>query len=268
VTARRPVVAGNWKMHLDHIEAVHLLSELAMRLRAISADPVDVVVLPPFTDLRSASSVIEADRLELGLGAQHVSEHDDGAFTGEVSASMLARLGVTVVLTGHSERRRCFAMDDATVARTAAAVRRSGMSPMVCVGETEDERDAGETEAVLDRQLGAVLGALGDVEPDAVLLAYEPVWAIGTGRSADPEDAQAACAHLRARARAALGEGAGRLRILYGGSASPENAAALVSQPDVDGLLVGGASLSAASFAAIVEAVADCYRPSSRTPRR
>jgi triosephosphate isomerase len=262
------VVAGNWKMHLDHVEAVHLLTELGMRLRAFDASGIDVVVLPPFTDLRSASSVIEAERLEVGLGAQHVSEHDAGAFTGEVAASMLAKLGATIVLAGHSERRQLFGMDDAAVGRTAAAARRGGLVPMVCVGETEDERAAGQTDEVLARQLDAGIAELGDVDAAQLLVAYEPVWAIGTGLAATTEDAQAACAHLRSVARARLGDHADGLRVLYGGSASPENAGELVEGRDVDGLLVGGASLSAATFAAVCEAVADCYRSSGRSPRR
>ena len=268
MTARRPVVAGNWKMNLDHVEAVHLLSELGMRLRGMDASGVDVVVVPPFTDLRTASSVIEADRLELGLAAQHASEHDAGAYTGEVSAAMLSRLGVGVVLVGHSERRRLYAMDDATVARTAVAVRRAGLTPMLCVGETEDEREADQTAEVLERQATAALEALGEIDADDLLVAYEPVWAIGTGRSATPQDAQAACERLRALCRRHVGEGADRVRILYGGSATPDNAGELVACDDVDGLLVGGASLSAASFAAVVEAVADCYRSTGPNPRR
>jgi triosephosphate isomerase (TIM) len=266
--SRRPIVAGNWKMNLDHVEAVHLISELGVRLRGQDASGVDVVVLPPFTDLRTASSVIEADRLDLALGAQHVSEHSAGAYTGEISTAMLARLGVTVVVAGHSERRRLFGMDDEAVARTAVAIRDAGLVPMVCVGETGDERDAGETESVLTRQLDAVLGALGDVDADRLLLAYEPVWAIGTGVAATSEDAQAASALLRQRWRAVRADGEDRLRILYGGSVSSDNAAELVEGRDVDGLLVGGASLTAASFAAVVDAVAGCYRSSGPRARR
>jgi triosephosphate isomerase (TIM) len=268
MSVRRPIVAGNWKLNLDHVEAVHLMSELAMRLRTMDVSPVDVAVVPPFTDLRSVSSVIDAEHLELVLGAQHVSEHDHGAFTGEISAAMLARLGVTVVLVGHSERRALFHMDDATVARTATAVVRAGLSPMLCVGETAAEREDGATEEVLARQLAAVLSGVEGVDAERLSVAYEPVWAIGTGTSATPEDAAAGCAHLRKLAEQHLGEGADRLRILYGGSVSPENAAGLVEPDDVDGLLVGSASITAASFAAVVGAVADCYRSSRRSPRR
>jgi triosephosphate isomerase len=265
---RAPIVAGNWKMNLDHVEAVHLVQELGIRLRAVDVGGTEVLLVPPFTDLRSVSSVIESERLSVALGAQHVSEHESGAYTGEVSAAMLARLGALTVLVGHSERRRLFGMDDAVVARTAASALRGGLRPMVCVGETEQERADGLTEAVLTRQLSAALDGLEGAEPDAFLLAYEPVWAIGTGLAATVADAEDACRHLRMGASQRLGEGVERLRILYGGSASPDNAGELVAAPSVDGLLVGGASLTAAGFAAIVEAVADCYRSTVRNPRR
>jgi triosephosphate isomerase len=229
---------------------------------------VDVVVVPPFTDLRSVSSVIEAEKLELGLGAQHVSEFEQGAYTGEVAATMLARLGVTIVLVGHSERRTHFHMDDATVARTASAALRGGLTPMVCVGESEDERADGATDEVLARQLGAVLTELDGVDVERLCVAYEPVWAIGSGTAATPEDAGSACAHLRKLAEQHLGEAAARLRILYGGSVSADNAAELVTPSDVDGLLVGSASLTPAGFAGVLGAVADCYRSSRRSPRR
>ena len=269
MSARRPVVAGNWKLHHDHVAAVHVVAQLAVQLRAMDVDAIDVVVVPPFTRPSVGLERARAtDGVEVGLGAQHASEHDEGAYTGEVSASMLARLGVTTVLVGHSERRRHFHMDDETVGRTAAAVRRAGLAPMVCVGETEEEHEDGATEDVLARQLHAALDGLGSIEADALLLAYEPVWAIGTGRSATPEDAEAACAYLRALADARLDGGAGSLRVLYGGSVDPGNAGELVAPPDVDGLLVGGASLEATTFAAVVGAVADCYRSSGHSPRR
>jgi triosephosphate isomerase (TIM) len=267
-SSRRPLVAGNWKLHLDHVEAVHLVTELAIRLRSLDVDGVDVAILPPFPDLRSVSSLLDAEHLSFVLGAQHVSEHDEGAFTGEVSGHMLARLGVRLVVVGHSERRRLYGMDDATVARTAVAVRRAGMAPIVCVGETGEERDAGATDDVLARQLGTVLDALSGIDADDLVVAYEPVWAIGSGTPATPQDAEAACAHLREVAKGSFAEGADRLRLLYGGSVDGESAGGLVGEPDVDGLLVGGASVKAASFAAVVGAVADCYRSSARAPRR
>jgi triosephosphate isomerase len=268
MTDRRPIVAGNWKLHLDHVQAVHHVTELGMRLRAMDVASIDVVVVPPFTDLRSVSSVIEAEKLDLGLGAQHVSEFDEGAYTGEVSASMLTRLGVSLVLVGHSERRTTFHMDDATVARTAAAALRGGLVPLVCVGESEAERADGATDEVLARQLGTVLAELEGVDAERICVAYEPLWAIGTGTPATPEDAGSACAHLRKLAEQHLGEGAGRLRVLYGGSVSADSAAGLVQPPDVDGLLVGSASLTPAGFAGVLGAAADCYRSSRRSPRR
>jgi triosephosphate isomerase len=268
VSARRPLVAGNWKLHHDHVAAVHLVTELGVRLRATDVANTDVAVMPPFTDLRSVSSVLEAEHLELALGAQHVSEHEEGAYTGEVAASMLARLGVSLVLVGHSERRQYFHMNDATVARTAAAVRRAGLTPLICVGETEDERAGGATEEVLERQLLVALEGLGAIDGGHLVLAYEPVWAIGTGQAASPEDAQAAAALLRDVAKGPLTDGAEGLRILYGGSVDAEHAAELVATPDVDGLLVGGASLTAAAFAAVVAQVADCYRSAARPSRR
>jgi triosephosphate isomerase len=267
-SSRRPLVAGNWKLHLDHVEAVHLVTELGIRLRGLDANGVDVAILPPFPDLRSVSSLLDAEHLELTLGAQHVSEHDEGAYTGEVSGRMLSRLGVRLVIVGHSERRRLYGMDDATVARTAAAVRRAGLVPLVCVGESIEERDAGETSAVLARQLSAALGALSGIDGDDLVVAYEPIWAIGSGTPATPQDAQEACAHLREVAKGELAGGADRLRLLYGGSVDGDSAGALVGEPDVDGLLVGGASVKAAAFAAVIEAVADCYRSSARAPRR
>ena len=268
MSRRRPLVAGNWKCHHDHVAAVHLVAQLAVHLRAMDADAVDVAVLPPFTDLRSVASALQADGVAVALGAQHASEHDEGPYTGEVAAPMLARLGARYALAGHSERRRLFHMDDATVGRTAAAIRRAGMVPIVCVGETEDERDADATDEVLTRQLLAALEPLGGVAATEHVVAYEPVWAIGTSRAATPEDAQAACATLRATAGAVLDGGAAELRLLYGGSVDGHNAGDLVAVRDVDGLLVGGASLDATAFAAVIAAVADCYRAAGRPARR
>jgi triosephosphate isomerase (TIM) len=268
MSQRRAVVAGNWKLHHDHVAANHVVAQIAVLLRTMDIEGIEMVVLPPFTDLRTVSSVLDADGVELQLGAQHVSEHEEGAYTGEVSATMLARLGVHVALVGHSERRRLFCMDDATVGRTLAAVRRAGIVPMLCVGETEEERDEGATEEVLARQLVAGLAEAPGLDAEHLLVAYEPVWAIGTGRSATPQDAADACGHLRALADKHLEGGAGALRVLYGGSADQHNAAELVTPAEVDGLLVGGASLEAASFAAVIGAVADCYRASARATRR
>jgi triosephosphate isomerase len=252
---RRPLVSGNWKMHHDHVQAIRLVQDLGLRLARTDLSGLDVSVHPPFTDLRSVQTVIEDRRVPVALGAQHCHFQDEGAFTGEVSPAMLARLGVRYVIVGHSERRALFHQSDEDVALTLRAVLRHGMTPIVCVGETEEEREAGLTEARLTAQTTAALGGLPAQQVAGLVVAYEPIWAIGTGRTAQPADAQGACAHIRAVAGAlADAEAAGALRIQYGGSVRPDNTAELMAQSDVDGLLVGGASLEAATFAAIVRA--------------
>jgi triosephosphate isomerase len=250
---RRRLVAGNWKMHLDHVGAIRLVGEVGLLLGG--APEVEVSVHPPFTALRSAATTIEDRHLPLVLGAQHCHPVDEGPYTGEVSAAMLERLGVRYVIVGHSERRRHFGETDADVRERLEAVLRHGMEPIVCVGETEAERDAGQTAERLAGQLEAALGGLEPSALERVVVAYEPVWAIGTGRAATPRDASSACAHLRAVAAKLAGpEAAERLRVLYGGSVTPENAKALLGEPDIDGALVGGASLDARAFVAIVRA--------------
>ncbi|MFC0082321.1 triose-phosphate isomerase [Aciditerrimonas ferrireducens] len=251
---RRVLVAGNWKMHHDHLETIRTLQELGLRLPEGASSRVEVVVHPPFTDLRSAQTTIEDRGLPLVLGAQHCYHQDAGAFTGEVAPPMLARLGVRYVLVGHSERRRLFGQDDQQVAATLQAIRRHGMVPVLCVGETEEERAAGATEERLAAQLTAALAGLDGEAVSALVVAYEPVWAIGTGQTATPEDAQAACAFIRGRLVEAHGPEAAAVRLLYGGSVTPETTLELLRGRDVDGLLVGGASLRADSFAAIVQA--------------
>ncbi len=265
---RRLLVAGNWKMHHDHLEAIRTVSELAVRLSADTLSRVEVSVHPAFTALRSVQTVIEDRGLPVVLGAQHCAPQDQGAYTGEVAPGMLARLGVRYVLVGHSERRQLFGQDDATVASTAAAVRRHGMVPVVCVGETEVEREQGRTEERLTAQVSAGLAELAgapallagsdELEREAPLVvAYEPVWAIGSGATPSADDVQAAAAVVRgALADAVGGETAAAVRILYGGSVNAANAADLLAGPDVDGLLVGGASLKAESFAAIASQAA------------
>jgi triosephosphate isomerase len=254
---RRPLVSGNWKMHFDHLEAIHAVSDLNLRLQAGDVASVDVSVHPPFTDLRSVQTVVEQEGMPVALGAQNCASHDAGAFTGEVSAVMLARLRVDYVIVGHSERRRLFGEDDDTVAAKAAAVVRHGMTPICCVGETEEERDGGHTKDRLTTQVEAGLSGLSaDVVARAVL-AYEPVWAIGTGRPAGAEDAQEACAWIRGLVGDQFGEeAASGVRIQYGGSVNAENSEELVRCADVDGLLVGGASLEAASFVEVIRAAA------------
>jgi len=261
---RRPLVAGNWKMHHDHIEALHTVRDLGLRLKPDDVAALDVSVHPPFTDLRTVQSLVEGEGLPLALGAQHCSDQDRGPFTGEVSPQMLARLAVRYVIVGHSERRRLYGMTDAAVASTLRAVLRHQMVPICCVGESEEERDAGETEARLRTQLAAACEGLAADHVGGMVIAYEPIWAIGTGRAATPDDAQAGCAHVR-QVVDDVGGGAGpQVRVLYGGSVTPENAEELCRQPDVDGVLVGGASLDAASFVAIIRGVAACYRSAPR----
>ena len=252
---RRPLVSGNWKMHHDHLQSIRTVQDLGLRLGAADVASLDVSVHPPFTSLRSVQTVIEDRAIPVALGAQHCHYEDQGAYTGEVAPPMLARLGVALVIVGHSERRQFFAQTDEVVAATVRAVLRHAMTPILCVGETEEEREDGETEARLTTQTSAALKGLSAEQVAGMVIAYEPIWAIGTGRTATAEDAQSACAHIRAVvAELAGAEGAQALRIQYGGSVRPENTAELIGQPDVDGALVGGASLEAATFAAIVQA--------------
>jgi triosephosphate isomerase (TIM) len=248
-------------MHHDHIEALHMVRDLGLRLKPEDVAEVDVSIHPPFTDLRTVQTLVEGESIPVSLGAQHCFDQNRGAFTGEVSPQMLARMGTTYVLVGHSERRHLFAMTDAEVAVTLRAVLDQGMVPIVCVGETEDERDAGQTESRLRHQ---VLAAFHGLDADLVgglVVAYEPVWAIGTGRAATAVDAEDACVFIRqVMAELISPEAALALRIQYGGSVNAENAAELVNEPDVDGLLVGGASLDAGSFLDVIRATAGCYR--------
>jgi triosephosphate isomerase len=248
-------------MHHDHIEALHLMRDLGLRLKADDVATVDVAVHPPFTDLRTVQTLVEKESIPVALGAQHCSDEDAGPFTGEVSPQMLARLGTSYVLVGHSERRNLFAMSDETVATTLRAVLRHHMTPILCVGESEEHRLRSQTESTLERQ---VLTALADLSPElvtGVVVAYEPIWAIGTGQAATAVDAEDACVFIRAMVAKTAGEAAAdAVRIQYGGSVQAENCADLLSEPDVDGLLVGGASLQAASFLDIIRACGACYR--------
>jgi triosephosphate isomerase len=248
-------------MHHDHIEALHTVRDLGLRLKPEDVAKVDVSVHPPFTDLRTVQTLVEKEHLPLALGAQHCSDHDEGPRTGEVSPRFLARLGTTYVIVGHSERRALFGMDDATVAATLRAVLRHEMTPIVCVGESEEQRARGQTEAVLEEQvLTALTGLAADVLATLVV-AYEPIWAIGTGTPATAIDAEDACVFIRSLAAKLGGEEAGTgVRVQYGGSVNAENAADFMGEPDVDGLLVGGASLQAAVFTDIIRATGACYR--------
>jgi triosephosphate isomerase (TIM) len=261
VSARRPLVSGNWKMHHDHIEALHMVRDFGLRVKPDDVARVDVSVHPPFSDLRTVQTLLEKERIPAALGAQHCSDHDAGAYTGEVSPGMLARLGVAYVIVGHSERRTLFGMDDATVASTLRAVLRHGMTPVVCVGESEEQRAGGRTEPVLEEQVLAACTGLAGAVLAGLVVAYEPIWAIGTGQAATAVDAEDACVFIRSLVAKVGGDEAGAgVRIQYGGSVNGENAADFMAEPDVDGLLVGGASLEAGSFLDIIRATAACYR--------
>lgn len=250
-TTRKPLMAGNWKMNLNHFEAMHLVQDLAFRISDKDYDAVEVVVLPPYTDIRSVQTLIDADHLEITYGAQDISQHDAGAFTGEVSGAMLAKLGCSYVVVGHSERREHHNEGDDVVAAKARAARRHDLIPIVCVGEPLEVRQAGDQVEHVLAQLDGSLVGVPDVEK--IVIAYEPVWAIGTGEVATPEDAQEVCAAVRGRLSATHGSGtAEAVRILYGGSVKGDSAPALMARPDVDGALVGGASLQAEEFVKIV----------------
>jgi triosephosphate isomerase len=258
LSGRRPLIAGNWKMNLHHLEAIALVQRIAFDLRQRETDAVEVVVIPPFTDLRSVQTLVDGDRLPLGYGAQDLSPHVSGAYTGDISGPMLAKLGCSYVVVGHSERREYHVETDALVAAKAKAAVAHGLTPIVCVGETEQVRDAGRhiehcTDS-LDASLDGVEVADAAGQPGLVV-AYEPVWAIGTGRSAGPGDAQEMCAAIRERIAKRFGSAfADGLRVLYGGSVKPANARDLLAGPDVDGALVGGASIVADDYTAIVRA--------------
>ena len=251
--ARKNLIAGNWKMNASHLEAIQMVQKLSYRLDPEDYDRVDVVVCPPFTALRSAQTVIEADHLEIHLGAQNCHWEESGAFTGEISAGMLKEAGAEYVVIGHSERRRLFNETDATVNRKLVAALGADLTPIVCIGETLDERDSNATLAVLDRQIKAGLDGLTGDQVASLVLAYEPVWAIGTGRNASPQQAGEAHAHIRSRLRQWFGGNAGdHCHVIYGGSVKPDNIHELILLPDVDGALVGGASLDVGTFFEIV----------------
>jgi triosephosphate isomerase len=253
--SRTPIVAGNWKMNLDHLEAIALVQQLAYDLQPADYEGAEIAVIPPFTALRSVGTLIEGDRLPIALGAQNLHWEDSGAYTGETSGPMLARLRVRYVLCGHSERRQLFGDTDEVVQRKVAAVLRNGMTPILCVGETLEQREAGEAVDVVAGQLRV---GLDGVKPDAareLVVAYEPVWAIGTGRNALPEDADEMCGAVRTTlAELFSSDVAEAVRVQYGGSVKAGNAASLMRQPEIDGALVGGASLDPGDFAAICRA--------------
>jgi triosephosphate isomerase len=251
---RKPLISGNWKMHHNHFEAIRLVQTLSFRLNEKDYEVTDVSVHPPFTDLRSVQTVLDADKIPIALGAQNCYWDDKGAFTGEVSPAMLSKLNVDYVIVGHSERRELFGETDEWVNKKLHAVLRHDMTPIMCVGETLEEREAGGTDDKVSGQVRAGLSGIAADAVGAMVIAYEPIWAIGTGKTATADDAQATIAYIRSVVADVAGkDAAAAVRIQYGGSVKPSNAAELMAQPDIDGALVGGASLEADDFAAIVQ---------------
>ena len=251
--ARIPLIAGNWKMNLNHLEAIALVQKLAFTLSDKDFDAKEVVVLPPFTDLRSVQTLVDGDRLRIGYGAQDLSPHDSGAYTGDIGGPMLAKLGCAYVVVGHSERREYHHEDDTLVNAKVKAAYRNGIVPILCLGENLLIRQEGGHVAHCVSQLRAALDGVTNEQARSLVVAYEPVWAIGTGEVATPEDAQEVCAELRSTlAELYAGDLAAGVRILYGGSVKPDSAPGIMAMPDVDGALVGGASLSVGDFASIV----------------
>jgi triosephosphate isomerase len=241
-------------MHHNHFEAIQTVQKLSYRLTEEDYDAVDVSVHPPFTDIRSIQTLLQSEDIPIALGAQHCHWEDKGAFTGEVSPSMLAKLDVTYVIVGHSERRELFGETDEMVNTKAKAILKAEMTPIVCVGETLDEREAGGTADKVSGQVRAGLAGLSAEQVAGLVVAYEPIWAIGTGRTATPDDAQETCGLVRTIVGEVSGaDAAAAVRIQYGGSVKPGNAAELMAQPDIDGALVGGASLDADDFARIIQ---------------
>jgi triosephosphate isomerase len=251
--ARTPLISGNWKMHHNHFEALATVQKLNYLLGEDTDLPVDVSIHAPFTDLRTLQTAMEQDKMSIALGAQHCHWEDKGAFTGEVSPAMLAKLNVRYVIAGHSERREVFGETDEWVNKKVLAILGHGMVPILCCGETLDEREAGATEAKVAGQVRAGLEGVSPAQVGALVIAYEPIWAIGTGRTASADDAQETCKVVRATvAEVAGADAAAAVRIQYGGSVKPANAAELMGQPDIDGALVGGASLDPDEFSRIV----------------
>lgn len=252
---RKPIMAGNWKMNVDHIEATGLVEKIHYALLDKDYDPAksEAVLIPPFTDLRTVRTLIDGDRLPFQLGAQNVSQHDNGAYTGEISTAMLAKLGVSYVVVGHSERRQYYGETDEIINAKAAKALAAGITPIICVGEGLDIRKEGRHVEYTLEQVRGTLAGLTAEQVAGLVIAYEPVWAIGTGEVATPEDAQEVCGAIRQEVAALYDEPtAEAVRIQYGGSVKADNVAQIMAKPDVDGALVGGASLKPEEFAAIV----------------
>jgi triosephosphate isomerase (TIM) len=250
---RMPIIAANWKMHHDHLVAIQVTQKLSYRLDPEDHEGVEVVLCPPFTDLRTLQTLIDSDKLSFKLGAQNCYWEDTGAFTGEVSPVFLAKLNVHYVIVGHSERRQFFGDTDEWVNKKINAVIKHGMTPIVCVGETLEEREAGETQSKVVGQTRAAFDGVKPADAAACVVAYEPIWAIGTGRNATPDDANDTCGVVRAALTEVYDDGVAQaVRIQYGGSVKPGNIAELMAMPEIDGALVGGASLDPDDFARIV----------------
>ncbi|GAB2589301.1 triosephosphate isomerase [Paractinoplanes abujensis] len=249
---RRPLMAGNWKMNLNHFEANLLVQKLAASLSEQQLTDVEVAVLPPFTDLRTVQTAVDGDKLNIVYGAQDISQHKSGAYTGEIAGSMLEKLGCTFVLAGHSERREYHNEDDALVNAKVKAAFANNLTPILCVGEGLSVREENGHVAHCTSQVDAGLAGLKPEQVKQIVIAYEPVWAIGTGKTATPEDAQEVCGEIRAQLAKVYGaEVADAVRVLYGGSVKAANIASIMAKPDVDGALIGGASLDAEEFASI-----------------
>ena len=250
---RKPLISGNWKMHHNHFEAIQTIQRLAYALSSSDYENVEVSVHPPFTDLRSLQTVIEADEIPITLGAQHCHWEDKGAFTGEVSPEMLVKLNVSFVLVGHSERRHIFGESNEDINKKVRAVISKEMIPILCVGETSEEREEGRTIEVVETQLEEGLSDVKASDVASMVIAYEPVWAIGTGKNATPEDAQEVCKAIRKKVENDWKAASDEVRIQYGGSVKGVNAPDLMKQIDIDGLLVGGASLDPDEFSRIIK---------------
>lgn len=256
MAALKPLVIGNWKMNLDFVEAIHLGQQIGVVLKNKPAEHTDIVVAPPFVDLRSLGSIVQSERIPMMVAAQHVNHHDAGAHTGEVSVPMLKRLGVEWVLVGHSERRSLYAMTEDLVASTLRAVVRGSLRAVLCVGESLDVREAGGENDYVRAQLESALHGLEPKYHELVTVAYEPVWAIGTGLTASVDQVRDMMVQIRS---VLAGLSLAETRVLYGGSVNGENSEGLLVEGEVDGFLVGGASLKAESFLAIVQTCDDCY---------
>jgi triosephosphate isomerase len=253
-TARKPLISGNWKMHLNHFEAIQMVQKLSYMLSDDDVKAVDVSVHPPFTDIRSVQTTLESDKIPVALGAQHCHSEVQGAYTGEVSPAMLTKLNVRYVIVGHSERREVFGQTDDDVNKTVKAILAHEMTPIMCCGETLEEREAGTTEDKVGGQVRAGLAGLKADQVAGLVIAYEPIWAIGTGKTASSDDAQTVCGYIRGVVREVFNaDAADAVRIQYGGSVKPGNAPELMAMPDIDGALVGGASLVPEDFAHIVQ---------------